>query len=120
MIQIKLATKTLPGMYRGDFKGRQANLYIVDSMTIPMDAGLWSSGYRDVYSGIQGRITIPMPFDQSSGPFGNHGRVATKMILGQGRVIIRRSDLGTKKSLTFYCSADDAKAIFGVDVPPSA
>jgi len=106
--EIYLEKEQVPPQLRGSYTGSKFKVKVTDSMSIPIDAGLWSSGSKDTYLIIRladGKAISPP--GQSSSPFsGTRQEVPVKLEPGIAVVehtIFRGKDLG----LTFYVHPSD-------------
>ena len=48
-----LDPKQVPPTLRGSYDGRKFKAQVVEAMTVPADAGLWSGGSRELYSLVE-------------------------------------------------------------------
>lgn len=108
MNTIYLQPDMVPAQLRGAYTGRKFAAVVTETVTIPIDAGLWSGGSRDVYSVVSldhGTRELPgqslAPWDRSGGD-----RVCK---LVAGIVVVRHSMFcGKDHGLTFYVHPDNA------------
>ncbi len=106
---IKIKPSQVPVRLKGSFKGRRFSVVLTESVHIPMDAGLWSGGSRDVYRLGQGSAKLPSW--QGSGPFGDSGRTNTRVELNPGDVVVRESCFQGKDSMCFYTHPSNASMV---------
>jgi hypothetical protein len=116
MNTIYLEPQQVPAILKAGYSGRKFKARIQDTLTIPMDAGLWSGGTRETYSVCtmdNGMREIPgqnlAPWDKTRGD-----RVVT---IPPGIVVIEHSIFcGKDMGLTFYIHPDSAQKL----LPPPA
>jgi hypothetical protein len=110
MESIKLTSKDVPKEYRvAGYTGRKFRLVITHSVEIPMDAGLWSGGSREMYYFIDlanGR-TVEWPYAHT-GPWNPH-RQAKEYMLPDNIACVRHTHFcGTDLGLTFHVNPNNA------------
>lgn len=106
---IYLDAKQVPASLRGSYTGKQFQVEVRESVTIPSDAGLWDGGSRSVYRGMEiasgNSVSFPgqqaAPWDQS--------RSDRKVDLKPGfAVVCERMFSGKDMGWTFYLHPADA------------
>lgn len=90
------------------YNGKRFAVIVTESVTIPIDAGLWDGGSRDVYFGVKlatgETASDPM---QSASPFGNV-RKERSVALASGFAMVRHTLFqGKDLGLTFYLHPSD-------------
>ena len=109
MNAIYLEPAMVPPALRGSYSGKQFKAYICDSVTIPADAGLWSSGSRDHYSALDVNTgqNVALP-GQNAAPWDN-SRKDTRVALRPGLAVVRHTMFqGKDLGLSFYVHPDNA------------
>jgi len=116
MEQIYLDPAQVPAHLRGGYTGKKFKAELVETVTVPAEAGLWSGGSRDVYfaldlsTGERKSVT-----DTFSAPWDN--RQSQKIALKSGFAVVRRQTFqGVDLGLTFYLLPSDAAPL----LPPPA
>ena len=112
MQTIYLETNQVPPALRGGYDGKKFAARVVESVSVPSDAGLWSGGSRDVYTLIElaSGVRHPMP-GQSASPF-DGARQERTVTLKPGFAIVRHSTFcGKDMGLTFYVHPDNAATL---------
>lgn len=104
---IYLDPNQVPQHLRCGYAGRSFTAQITDKVTVPMDAGLWSGGSRDLYHVIRlsdGAMIEAQ--DHSAAPWDN--RRDNVVTLQPGIAVVRHSIFcGKDSGLTFYMVAAD-------------
>ena len=109
---IHLDPNMVPATLRGAYSGKKFQAIVCESVTIPMDAGLWSGGSRDHYVGIDLATGESRPFPgQNASPW-DGTRKETVVILQPGFAVIEHSHFcGKDMGLRFYVHPDNAAAL---------
>lgn len=117
MEPIYLNSDQVPAHLKGEYAGKKFKAELVDQITIPAEAGLWSGGSRDIYfaldlsTGERKSVT-----DTFSAPWDKE-RQSQKIALKSGFAVVRRSTFqGVDLGLTFYLLPSDAAPL----LPPPA
>lgn len=100
---IYLEPSKVPPQLRGGYMGKKFAVRVCETMTIPIDAGLWSGGSRELYRVVRfadgAAVTMP---GQSSSPW-DQGRRDQTVTLTPDLCVVRHSDFcGKDMGLTFY------------------
>ena len=109
MNTIYLDPNQVPSRLRGDYKGKQFKAVVTDTVEIPITAGLWDGGSRDLYHFVElaTGICFAIP-NQSAAPW-DKARHAYKGELPLGVVMVEHSWFcGKDAGLTFYVRPDAA------------
>ena len=110
---IYLEPNQVPAVLRGNYSGKRFSVHVVDSVTVPAHAGLWSGGNRDVWDviGIDGNR-----FRLSDGDAAWNGTQQEKKIALVSGMIVRRHSQGAYTDMTFYIHPETAVKL----LPPPA
>lgn len=111
MTKIYLDASSIPAHLRASYTGKKFAATICTSVAIPADAGLWSGGTREHFSGINLVTGETKPFaGQDTSPF-SRGSGESQIDLLPGFAIIRHSHFcGTDMGLEFFIHPDNAPA----------
>jgi len=107
----------VPAAIRGMYKGNKFKVVITESMTIPADAGLWSSGSRDHFQVVElfsaERRNAP---NQNLDPW-TSARQDRKVELKDGYAVVEHSYFqGKDMGLTIYINPNNAAALLPAPV----
>jgi hypothetical protein len=117
MKPIYLTKEQVPVQLRGSYAGQKFSACVVEHVTVPADAGLWSEGSRDTYrlvalatgESIKASDDMAAPWDH---------RVDRTINLVPGFCVIEHSIFcGRDMGLTFYVHPADAVAL--LPAPPA-
>lgn len=112
MSVIHLEKSQVPGRLRGGYSGGKFKVRVVESVTIPADAGLWSGGSRETYRIVRlvdGAAVAGS--DDMSAPW-NRSRDDRAVTLQPGFAVVCHSMFcGKDMGLTFYVHPADAAAL---------
>jgi len=115
-MQIYLEPAQVPAHLKAGYNGKTFRAQVTESVVIPADAGLWSSGSRDTYKAIElatGRAADAS--DNYSAPW-NDARADRTVKLRSGFAVVKSVMFqGKDFGLTFYVHPDDANKL----LPPS-
>lgn len=108
MNAIYLDAAMVPATLRGNYNGKKFKAVVVDTVTVPADAGLWSDGSRDHWRGVNVNTGEAMAFPgQQSAPWDKRQDCAVTLI--PGFAVVRHSmSCGVDMGLTFYVHPDNA------------
>lgn len=112
MSTIYLEPNQVPAQLRGKYTGTKFQVEVCETMTIPMDAGLWSGGSRDSYYGIDLATgeSAALPWGQSA-PWSGERKEAT-VTLQPGKVVVCHSMFcGKDMGLRFFLHPSNAAAL---------
>lgn len=112
MQTIYLEPNLVPPALRGGYDGKKFAARVVESVTVPSDAGLWAGGSRDVYVLVElaSGVRHPMP-GQAASPFDGTRQERT-IPLKAGFAVVRHTTFqGRDMGLTFYVHPDNAAAL---------
>jgi hypothetical protein len=116
MNTIYLDAKDVPAIMRGSYTGTKFRAHVCESMTIPMDAGLWSGGTREVYSVVDldtGNRRLP---GQDAAPW-DRSRKDLEVVLRPGLIVVMHSYFcGKDMGLTFYVHPENAAKLLPAPV----
>jgi hypothetical protein len=116
MNTIYLDARMVPSHLPGTYTGQKFKARVTESVTIPIDAGLWSGGSRDKYHAIDlatGR-QVEMP-GQREAPWGD--RREYQVTLEPGIAVVEHSIFcGKDMGLTFYMHPANAAALLPAPV----
>ncbi len=107
-LAVHLEPNMVPQHLRGSYSGKSFKAQICETVTIPMDAGLWSGGSRDSFMVVRiaDGATIE-PVNHNAAPW--DGRSDRTVTLEPGICVVRHSMFcGKDMGLTFYMHARDA------------
>lgn len=106
---IHLEPNQVPDQLKHGYSGRKFKAVVAESVTIPMTAGLWDGGSRDVYRVVRVSDGAEMPAsDQHSAPWDAQRR-ELKVDLQPGFAVVEHSIFcGKDAGLTFYVHPQDA------------
>lgn len=115
MQTIHLEPKQVPPTLRGSYDGRKFKAQVVEAMTVPADAGLWSGGSRKHYSLVElnsgVKHTIPGQ-DLNPWQYGDGARQERRIPLKPGFAVVCHTIYAGKDfGLTFYVHPDNAAAL---------
>lgn len=115
MTTIYLEGRDVPTVLRGSYTGNKFKIEVCETMTIPMDAGLWSGGSRNSYHGVDmvtGQ-TWPVAFEHTS-PW-NSERKNIEVKLAPGKAVVEHSMFcGKDMGLRIYLHPDNATKLLPV------
>jgi hypothetical protein len=102
MNAIYLEPALVPASLRGGYAGKMFKAVVCTEATIPIDAGLWSGGSREVYTAIEFATGRQASFPgQDEAPWGARQERTVK--LEPGLAVVRHSMFcGKDMGLTFY------------------
>ena len=109
MNTIHLDAKDVPSYLRGGYTGKKFKVVITDTISVPLDAGLWSGGSRDSYSFVElssGR-SVPTPCQQTAPWDGQRKEFNSPLPVGIA-MVERSMFCGKDAGLTFYIHPDAA------------
>lgn len=111
MNTVHLEPNQVPNHLKRNYTGKAFKAEIVESVTIPAEAGLWYDGCRDTYSAIElATGNAIAASDNVSAPWDD--RKSQKIALTSGFAIVRHSIFaGKDMGLTFYVHPSDAVAL---------
>jgi hypothetical protein len=115
MTTIYLEGRDIPASLRGDYKGNKFSVVVCETVTIPMDAGLWSGGSRNSYCGVD-MVTgerSSVPFAHTSPWNGERKDIEVKLEPGKAvveSIMFQGKDLG----LRIYLHPDNATKLLPV------
>lgn len=109
MATVYLDPAMVPANLRGEYAGNKFRAIVCEIVTIPIDAGLWSGGTREIYHLIDLATGKQIPFpNQDSSPF-NTDRRETIVKLETGYAVVKYSTMqGVETGLTFYLRPENA------------
>lgn len=125
MQTIHLEPKQVPPTLRGSYDGRKFKAQVVEAMTVPADAGLWSGGSRELYSLVELNSGVKHKIpgqDLNPWEYGEGARQERRIPLKQGFAVVRHSIFaGKDMGLTFYVHPDNAAALLPppVEISPT-
>jgi len=119
---IYLEPAQVPAALRGAYDGKKFAVHIVESVTVPFDAGLWSGGSRDHYSLIwlTTGAALPMP-GQNASPWDNDRREHVIPLKPDYAIARHTIFCGKDMGLTFYIHPDNAAQLLpapAAELPP--
>src|SRR5215475_5887334 len=117
MNTIYLEPDQVPAVLKQGYSGRKFKAVVATEVSIPMDAGLWSGGSRDLYSVVtldDGMHLLP---GQSTAPW-DKSRTERKIELSAS-VVVRNHSMfcGKDMGLTFYVHPDAATKLLPAPAP---
>jgi hypothetical protein len=106
---IHLEANQVPAQLRGAYSGKKFKAIVAEQVTIHSDAGLWSGGSRDYWSGVNVNTGDAMPLPgQNDSPW-NASRQEVIVNLAPGFVVVKHSMFrGTDMGLTFFVHPENA------------
>lgn len=118
---IYLDANQVPKSLRGNYTGRKFKVCVCESVTIPMTAGLWDGGSRDIYRGLEIATGESRRFGgQDSAPWENV-RADRTVALRPGFAVIEETIMqGKDLGWTFYLHPADAVPMLPAPVELSA
>jgi hypothetical protein len=108
MTTVYLDPNQVPANLRNGYAGRKFQASVCETVTVPMTAGLWDGGSRDVYSYIRlsDGAAVEMP-GQRNAPDSSRSEVLVTLV--PGYAVVRHSRFqGQDMGLTFYIHPDNA------------
>jgi hypothetical protein len=99
---IKLSGKDVPKHLRGDYTGRKFRVQIVNSVTIPADAGVWGGGSREIYKAIRLDDGVSVALGSTEAPWSLQRKDNTIMLQPGYAVVLHSHFCGTDMGLTFF------------------
>jgi hypothetical protein len=112
METIYLEPSQVPNHLKGGYSGKMFRARVCESVTIPADAGLWSSGSRDTYQAIElatGRAVEAS--DNMSAPWSSERKERTIALRSGYAVVEAITFQGKDLGLVFYVHPDDANKL---------
>jgi hypothetical protein len=108
---IHLEPSQVPATLRGTYAGYKYKVLVCESVTIPATAGLWDSGSRDSYQGVELATGKRYPLTmENEAPWGTRRDIEVK--LDNGKAIVEHSIFcGKDMGLTFYVHPSNAVAL---------
>jgi hypothetical protein len=105
---IHLEPSQVPTVLRGSYAGYKYKVLVCESVTIPATAGLWDSGSRDSYQGVELATGKRYPLSmESEAPWGTRREIEVK--LDNGKAVVEHSIFcGKDMGLTFYIHPSNA------------
>jgi hypothetical protein len=116
MNTIYLDARMVPAQLRGDYAGKKFKAVVTESVIVPMTAGLWDGGSRDLYYaiGLETGRNVEMP-GQRLAP--TNERRTYNVALEPGIAIVEHSTFcGQDAGLTFYVHPDNAAKLLPAPV----
>jgi hypothetical protein len=113
-----LERKQVPATILGAYQGRDITVEVCESVHIPMDAGLWSGGTRELYTAIRlsDGAHVPMA-DHASAPW-SESRAARTYPLQPGYVVVQTGTFcGRDAGLHIYVHPDNAAPLLPAHAP---
>lgn len=109
MATVYLDPAMVPANLRGAYAGNKFRAIVCETVTIPIDAGLWSGGTREIYYLVELATGNQIPFpNQDTSPF-NNDRRETIVNLESGYAVVKHSTMqGNDTGLTFYLRPENA------------
>jgi hypothetical protein len=112
---IELDANQVPAHLRGDYMGRKFRAVIGDTVMIPIDAGLWDGGSRDLFRAV--RLSDGAGMEMPGQRLFHEGRRAYTVEIPPGAAIVRDSTFqGKRTGLTFYVRASDVAPLLPAPV----
>ena len=112
MQTIYLEPNKVPAHLRAGYSGKQFKAQAAESVTVPMDAGLWSGGTRDTYRHIRlsdGATVAAV--NHNASPFGNARHDVTITLQPGYAVILHSLFCGKDMGITFFVHPDNIAAL---------
>jgi hypothetical protein len=105
---IHLEPSQVPTVLRGSYAGYKYKVLVCESVTIPATAGLWNSGSRDSYQGVELATGKRYPLTmESEAPWGTRRDIEVQ--LDNGKAVVEHSIFcGKDMGLTFYIHPSNA------------
>jgi hypothetical protein len=106
---IHLEPSQVPTVLRGSYAGYKYKVLVCESVTIPATAGLWDSGSRDSYQGVELATGKRYPLTMENTSPWNGVRRDIEVQLDNGKAIVEHSiHCGKDEGLTFYIHPSNA------------
>lgn len=114
-----LTPDQVPEHLRAGYTGAKFKASVAESVTIPLDAGLWSDGSRDLYHVVRLADGAEIdPFKQHLSPWARVGGKDQPVTLQPGFAVVLHSWFrGTDTGLTFYVHPSDAAKLLPAPAP---
>ena len=109
MNTIYLDAKDVPAYLRGGYTGNRFKAVVSDSISVPMDAGLWEGGSRETYSFVElatGR-SVDSPA-QRSAPWSKERQEFNSPLPAGIAMVVHSMFCGKDMGLTFHVHPDSA------------
>lgn len=120
MTTIHLDGAMVPASLRGAYTGKMFEAIVCESMTIPMDAGLWSGGSRDVFKVVRLADGAEVPaVNHNAAPWDAQHDVPVTLVPGVA-VVRHTMFCGKDLGLTFYVHPDNAAKLLPAPVELTA
>ncbi len=114
---IYLDQKDVPAHLRGTYRGKQFQAEVCETVTVPIDAGLWDSGSREKYHGVRLADGAMVELAHHSTAPWDPKRRENVVTLQPGIAVVRHSVFcGTDMGLTFYVHSADAAPLLPAPV----
>lgn len=109
---VHLDANQVPANLRGSYDGKMFKAEVCERVTIPMDAGLWSGGSREIYRVVRLADGAEIqPIDPNASPW-DPSRKERIVQLETGIAVIRHTMFcGKDLGLTFYVHPTNAAAM---------
>lgn len=118
---IYLDPALVPPALRGSYAGKKFKARVCETMTIPMDAGLWSGGSRDTFQVIRLADGAALDAVQHSAAPWDASRREIEVRLVPGIAVVEHSMFrGSDMGLTFYVHPDNAAKLLPAPVELTA
>lgn len=106
---LTISAKDIPAYLKGDNRRQKVFIHVQESVTVPIDAGLWSGGTREIYEAMRldngQRVEM---VNHNASPFnGTREKKTFHLVPG---IVVRKSGhfCGKPAFLTFYVHPDNA------------
>src|SRR5271166_5855043 len=109
MNTIYLDSKDVPAYLRGEYTGKQFKAVVTDSISVPMDAGLWEGGSRETYRFVElatGR-SVASPAQQTA-PWSKERQEFNSPLPAGIAMVEHTIFCGKDMGLTFHVHPDSA------------
>lgn len=108
-MMVYLDAEMVPASLRGSYSGKKFRAVVCESVTIPMDAGLWEGGSRETYRAIRLSDSSCVALSKDNASPWSSERREQKFALESGIVVIKHTQFcGKDMGLTFYVHPNDA------------
>lgn len=118
MRTIHLEPNQVPQHLKGGYTGRKFQAEVCESIHIPITAGLWDGGSRDVYRAIRlsDGATVPMP-GQDTAPWDARRADRTVPLQPGFAIVMHSTYAGRDMGLRFYVRPEDAAPLLPAPAP---